>query len=73
MIKTVKDLKDKLNEFADHLPVVLCDLQDDGNGEGHKFLETICSIEINKAIRHNKAIRQMDNDNVECLFINFKK
>lgn len=47
MIKTVKDLKETLEKFDDETPIVICDMNDDGNGDGEQILPGIDSVDLN--------------------------
>lgn len=47
MIKTVKDLKEALAKFDDETPVVICDMENDGNGDGEQVLPQINSVDLN--------------------------
>lgn len=60
----VKDLIEKLNTMPQDLPVVLCDLNYDGDGDGEVRLPEIKSIDGDTAITLDGL--------TDCVFINFE-
>lgn len=65
---TVKELIEKLNAMPQDLPVVLCDLNDDGDGEGNVYLPEIHNVEQMDAVNTETHM----GPGVDCVFINFK-
>lgn len=63
MIKTVKDLKEVLAKFDDETPVVICDMNDDGNGNSEQILPVIDSVDLN--LTENDGEYVFININVE--------
>ena len=59
----VKELIEKLKEMSEELPVVLCDLNYDGDGDGEVMLPEVKSVELDFASN--------DGAIAECVFINF--
>lgn len=62
---TVKELIQELLEFYPEMPVVICNLQDDGDGEGMADLHEIVSVDKDLAIH--------DGRNMYVIFINYNK
>ena len=60
----VKELIQELAGLPAEMPVVLCNLNDDGDGDGVLYLREIKSVDKGTARRQNKS--------VECAFINFE-
>lgn len=64
---TVKELIKALRGMPGDLPVVLCDLNDDGDGDGMKPLPEITGMELLTAENSEKGNKEED-----CVFINFE-
>lgn len=64
---TVKELIKALRGMPGDLPVVLCDLNDDGDGDGDVFLPEITGVELMTAENSEKGNKEED-----CVFINFE-
>ncbi len=50
----VKELIEQLSHFNSDLPVVICDLRDDGNGDGAQYLPEINNIEEDFVLKNGK-------------------
>jgi hypothetical protein len=60
----VKELIEKLKELPEEMPVVLCDLDYDGDGDGEVGMPEIKSIDVDTAITSGEPI--------ECVLITFE-
>jgi 3-dehydroquinate synthase class II len=63
----VKELIEKLNAMPEDLDVVLCNLNDDGDGDGNLPLPEIKSVEVVDAYN-----TEMMTEEVPCVFITFE-
>ena len=64
---TVKELIKALRGMPGDLPVVLCDLNNDGDDDGDVFLPEITGVELMTAENSEKGNKEED-----CVFINFE-
>lgn len=60
----VKELIEQLQTMPEDVPVVLCNLNNDGDGDGIVTLPEIKSIDLDDAIN--------DGVHTDCVFINFE-